>query len=657
MFKKRALIAILTLVLIFSNGSMAYGMEAAQQEDLDVTGEAIDMTTTPEAVSTGDAIDKEEKPTDENTIVKSDKEKKISTKATTYKYYVKNITTSGTTNIKTLSGTQKNTVITEANTYMKDLFNGKCDDKSNNAKYKSGRGLVVMDSGSKVINMISGLAYFKSSGATANIGNTYITPKDALHFYSTSSYNTKAKVGVSGAIANVNISSIILVPTSLVDKSGFYYKDYYTKSASGDLYHYVYKIKSPTTSKPYKSGIGGTSSYSVHTVDKAPGFMKIGTKYYSLDGINYYTNNILSSKAGTYYPYFKWLPYRTRSNYSSTNLNKWINYKTVSISPTSKVSKLKNQGRNLINSQDRYGVNAVNELAFACLESAYGKSNYALNRNNLFGINAVDSNPNNAYSFSTVGSCIKQHTLKYISKGYGDVKTDSRYHGLAPGNKAVGINVKYASDPWHGEKIAGIAYAIDKYLGGKDHKKYTIGVTNKNSVTVYKSAGSGALYNLSNKSAGSGPTGIPVVILGTSGSFYKIQSDLPVSGNNAKYSLTYYYNKSIAYVKKSDITKVSAGKHTYKNKIAANKYLRNLTVRVGSKNYLTGFDPTKTAYTVNVPKKTKTIVVNGSRLMTCSTVTGNGQKSLANKTVKYSIKVKSATGKSMTYIITVVPKK
>lgn len=658
MLKKRTITTILAIALIFSNISTVYGMETTTEEGYDVTGDGIE--TTQEAVTTEEAVTDEEVPATESKALDSDKDKKVTVKAkaTTYKYYVKNITTTGTATVKTLSGTKKNTVVTEANAYMTAVFNGKCADSANNAKYKSSRGLVVMNSASKVINMISGMAYFKSSSSTANIGDTYVTPKDALHFYSTSNYNTKAKLGISGAIANVDVSKIILVPTSLVNASGFYYKDYYTKSASGDMYHYVYKIKTPTTSTPYKSRVGCTGSYSVHTVDKAPSFMKTGVKYYSIDGISYYTSTLLTSstKVGTYYPYFKWLPYRTRSNYSAAGLNKWINYRTGSVSPASKASKLKNQGVNLINSQNRYGVNAVNELAFACLESGYGKSTYALNRNNVFGINAVDSSPNKAYSFSSVGSCIKQHSQIYISRKYGDAKTDFRYYGLAPGNKATGINVKYASDPWHGEKIAGIAYAIDKYLGKKDHKKYTLGVTNKNGVAVYKSPGNGKLYNLSTQNASNGK-GIPVVILGTSGSYYKIQSDLPINGSSAKYNITYYFNRSVAYVKKGDITKVSNGSHTYKNKIAANKFLRNITVKVGSKNYFKGFNPTKVSYTIRVPRKTKTITINGTRLMTGSKVTGNGKKNLNKKTKTYKIKVKSATGKTKTYKVKVVPNK
>ncbi len=44
------------------------------------------------------------------------------------------------------------------------------------------------------------------------------------------------------------------------------------------------------------------------------------------------------------------------------------------------------------------------------------------------------------------------------------------------GNKASGINVKYASDPYWGEKNANIAWMIDKTYSNTEYAKYTLGV-------------------------------------------------------------------------------------------------------------------------------------------------------------------------------------
>lgn len=54
-----------------------------------------------------------------------------------------------------------------------------------------------------------------------------------------------------------------------------------------------------------------------------------------------------------------------------------------------------------IRAQDNYGVSALGLLSIACLESAYGTSRIARNKQNLFGWGAVDSNPyNGAWDWS-----------------------------------------------------------------------------------------------------------------------------------------------------------------------------------------------------------------------------------------------------------------
>ena len=45
-------------------------------------------------------------------------------------------------------------------------------------------------------------------------------------------------------------------------------------------------------------------------------------------------------------------------------------------------------------------------MGLACLESSYGNSNFAKNRNNIFGWNAVDSNPGKASYFTSKTECV-----------------------------------------------------------------------------------------------------------------------------------------------------------------------------------------------------------------------------------------------------------
>ncbi len=109
-------------------------------------------------------------------------------------------------------------------------------------------------------------------------------------------------------------------------------------------------------------------------------------------------------------------------------------------------------------------------------------------------------------------------------------------------------------------------YEIDKYLGSKDYNRYSIGFTNK--VTYAYSQPTDTSWKLykytskdPNRSAGSVstvPIGMSVTIIGESGDYYQIVSDMPINSSGyACYSwdATNTSNLSfIAYVKKSDIT-------------------------------------------------------------------------------------------------------
>ena len=82
----------------------------------------------------------------------------------------------------------------------------------------------------------------------------------------------------------------------------------------------------------------------------------------------------------------------------------------------------------------------------------------ASRKNNLFGLNAVDSSPGeSADRFSSVDECIRQFMSSHMSKAYLYPENWS-YNGGYLGNKGGGINVRYASDPYWGEKAAAIAW-------------------------------------------------------------------------------------------------------------------------------------------------------------------------------------------------------
>ncbi len=89
-------------------------------------------------------------------------------------------------------------------------------------------------------------------------------------------------------------------------------------------------------------------------------------------------------------------------------------------------------------------------------------------KNNLFGLNATDSDPGaNANKYGSIAACIEDFANGWMSRGYLYPK-DYRYNGGFLGNKASGLNVKYASDPYWGEKAANIVWRLDSIMGEKD---------------------------------------------------------------------------------------------------------------------------------------------------------------------------------------------
>ena len=117
-------------------------------------------------------------------------------------------------------------------------------------------------------------------------------------------------------------------------------------------------------------------------------------------------------------------------------------------------------------------------LAIGINESGSGTSNIAMTKNNLFGLNAVDATPGESSDyFATVEDCIKTYAYKWLSYGYVQ-PGDKRFKGANLGNKAEGLNLKYASDPFWGEKAASNYYKFDRLFGFQDKNSYTIAVLN-----------------------------------------------------------------------------------------------------------------------------------------------------------------------------------
>jgi peptidoglycan hydrolase CwlO-like protein len=98
----------------------------------------------------------------------------------------------------------------------------------------------------------------------------------------------------------------------------------------------------------------------------------------------------------------------------------------------------------------QYGVNPLYLVAHAIEESAFGASEIAQTKNNLFGIAAYDSNPGAALSFGSFAACI-DYEARFVSRDYLD-PGGTFYHGPT----LRGMNFHYASDPRWARNIAAI---------------------------------------------------------------------------------------------------------------------------------------------------------------------------------------------------------
>ena len=335
--------------------------------------------------------------------------------------------------------------------------------------------------------------------------------------------------------------SIDFYSTATVQSPSYYAND------NGTLVHYV------------TNNVKVANNYSKVTVGKAPSWMSSGVKYYSYDGIYFYTNwqNIRVNGQGAvnqnnpFYNYYQYLPFRSKTNYSANAIDSYTNNNGGT------GGKLVNTGQYFYAVQDNYGINGALQYAMGIHESGWGKSSLSIDKNNLFGMNATDNNPyGNGTSFPTVEAGINYHADRYLSWGYTDPLDDWRYFGSHVGNKGSGMNVKYASDPFWGEKIAGWYYRFDSTNGLKDYNYYTIGIKQSNVILDVKSAASGTsktLYQTKNKKSNLKIINYPVLITGQEGNYYKIKSDTPIINQTATYNAQYKWNDTNAYIQKSNI--------------------------------------------------------------------------------------------------------
>lgn len=280
----------------------------------------------------------------------------------------------------------------------------------------------------------------------------------------------KVKFMLSGSIGLVDAAEVTIVSLEEAQSISHY------EVEDGRLIHRVTTDMSKTFEESYGSYLDNGN---------APSYLQAGTEYYSYDGHYFYTyenfqNMLADYQAGTrehavnpedpYFNYFQFLPLRSQTTYSDTELNEMLN------SRVEEGSKLEDAGQWMVVDQNRYGVNALLVAGIAANESGWGTSNISQKKNNIFGIAAADSNPGElSYAFDSVRACIREYMEDFLSQQY--LNPDNwKYEGGFLGNKACGKNFRYSSDPYWGEKAAALAWSLDRAAGSRDAGLYTIGI-------------------------------------------------------------------------------------------------------------------------------------------------------------------------------------
>ncbi|MFI3284468.1 MAG: glucosaminidase domain-containing protein, partial [Erysipelotrichaceae bacterium] len=380
----------------------------------------------------------------------------------------------------------------------------------------------------KIIAINSGIAYSypkrSSSSTTLTITQnvdyhiyrktTYVTQHRELANPVTTSYNGSGSgtltIDLVGFDGFVDVKDVDLIPMKFItnglsitiggntsDNS----EDPFTIIPRQSYFEVVQNGNYTDVVYHYFSGwaLGGYTAEYTSAIGPASDWMSVGDIYYSYDHETYYSDRNYTNYVGEYYSYYQFLPARSTTSISASTFDSYMNSLGYTSKPTSTSytnltstqSQLVGEGQTFINNQNSYGVNALLVYALACLESGNGRSQYAVERNNLFGWNAVDSDPDQASYFSSISQGVMEQ-MAYNLRNYLDVQ-NAVFFGMHFGNKGSGFNVKYAADPYWGIKVAAIAYSIDKldnnYDGTlTDYNKYDVGIVETYSESVYKNS-------------------------------------------------------------------------------------------------------------------------------------------------------------------------
>lgn len=361
---------------------------------------------------------------------------------------------------------------------------------------------------------------------------------------------------ISGVRGRVKLAEVTLVPLDQAGNLSSY------TIRDGRLYH---QIRQSQSSSRYATMID---------LGPVPAYLSSAVQLYSYDGHyfyedpavmlqDYHNGSTASSvnPAEPFYFYYQYLSHRSLSFYTEAELTDYFQ-KTLGIDQS--IVSYQDRDRNSVHdtlnqslyygeegaflqAQSLYGSNALMMLALSMNESASGRSSLSFTRNNLFGHAAYDSDVEaNAKRYFKLSSSILSHAKTYVSASYLNPKK-FQYHGGFFGDKASGMNVSYASDPYWGEKAASYYMQLDEAMGLKDLNQLTLGIHTENTslkILSEPAASAEVLYT-------TGKTARLALVLlekleNGEGTWYKVQSEAAVAED-----FTYRFEDCIGYLPSS----------------------------------------------------------------------------------------------------------
>ena len=396
---------------------------------------------------------------------------------------------------------------------------------------------------------------------------------DGVHMgtgYSNTYGTWTAKVQIGNFTGWIEKKAYEIVPITWVKSASNY-------SVTDEIRHnYVAKIQND-----YYGSAG-------RVIGPKPEMLSSGT-YYSYDGHYFYTNlttlikdvknNSHSYSVNPYNPYYNYYMYlsnHTKTTYSSVNIDEYIrnnmgfNGDVYGNKASNGTSRLYGQGTFFYNSQEKYGVNAILSLSLSRNETGNGRSNLSINKNNGFGLNAVDTNPTQAANwYASFQSSILGYASKWITYGFAHPR-DWRYFGPQFGDKWIGMNVKYASDTYWGEKNAANYYSFDKAFGLQDYNYYQLGVVT-GPTNAYSGPGTNYKFIYQYPEKEDGVVIVDEVMVGNE-KWYKLVSDLNIDYNYNEITSGDYNWNNFVYVPANQVVKINNAKYGYRYPNSVTEY-------------------------------------------------------------------------------------